>query len=781
MKKLYFLFAILIFSVNLSWGQIAQFNFPATSSLVVSTKDANVTVSDMTLSAGTIETNIVTGTYFSNEPYIEESSGWIATDQASAKSFTFTITANSGYEFSITNISFNAYATSAGPSAFSAEIDGASITAVDAPSEVLVSYIQAISKTGLTSAVIKIQGWLNGSRTSTGSGVFKLDDVIITGNVSAVSSPILIVSTSTLNNFAYIESSGPSTSQSYNLSGSNLTGSPGNITVTGSTNYEVSTDNSSFSGLVNVPYSSATLSSTPIYVRLKAGLSAGNFNSEDVTNAGGGATTQNVTCSGTVYKVEPTNHATNFASALGSPSHTAMDLTWTDATGGTLPDGYLIKGSSTSYVAIVDPVDGTAESDGGLLKNIAQGTQSGTINNLSASTTYYFKIFPYTNSGSNINYKTDGTIPQASSTTNGTPTIVINEIHADPDPTGGDANGDGSVDIGDDEFVELVNIGEASLDISNWTISDAIGVKHTFPSSTIIPANESIVVFGGGTPTNIPGTSQVASSGSLNLNNTGDDVILKNTSGNVIQIYTYGSEGGDNQSVARNPNLTGSFVKHSTIATNPVLFSPGKNNENNSPLPVTLTSFTAEMEDGKVLLNWETATELNNYGFSVERNSVSLNNDWTEIGFVPGSGNSNSPKQYSLADENPPSAELKYRLKQIDFNGKFEYYDLIAEVDATIPTSVDEGSLPADYALFQNYPNPFNPRTVIKFQVPSSKFVKLQVYDMLGREIQTLVDEYKPQGVYEVSFDASSLTSGLYFYKLTAGNFVQTKKLVLLK
>ncbi|MFH1525179.1 MAG: lamin tail domain-containing protein, partial [Bacteroidota bacterium] len=461
--------------------------------------------------------------------------------------------------------------------------------------------------------------------------------------------------------------------------------------------------------------------------------------------------------------------------------HTAMDLTWTDATGGTLPDGYLIKGSSTSYVAIVDPVDGTAESDGGLLKNIAQGTQSGTINNLSASTTYYFKIFPYTNSGSNINYKTDGTIPQASSTTNGTPTIVINEIHADPDPTGGDANGDGSVDIGDDEFVELVNIGEASLDISNWTISDAIGVKHTFPSSTIIPANESIVVFGGGTPTNIPGTSQVASSGSLNLNNTEDDVILKNTSGDVVQIYTYGTEGGDNQSIARSPNLTGSFVKHLTIATNSVLFSPGKNNENNSPLPVTLTSFTAEMEDGKVLLNWETATELNNYGFSVERNSVSLNNDWTEIGFVPGSGNSNSPKQYSLADENPPSAELKYRLKQIDFNGKFEYYDLIAEVDATIPTSVDEGSLPTDYALFQNYPNPFNPRTVIKFQVPSSKFVKLQVYDMLGREIQTLVDEYKPQGVYEVSFDASSLTSGLYFYKLTAGNFVQTKKLVLLK
>ncbi|MFH2033009.1 MAG: T9SS type A sorting domain-containing protein, partial [Bacteroidota bacterium] len=86
-----------------------------------------------------------------------------------------------------------------------------------------------------------------------------------------------------------------------------------------------------------------------------------------------------------------------------------------------------------------------------------------------------------------------------------------------------------------------------------------------------------------------------------------------------------------------------------------------------------------------------------------------------------------------------------------------------------------------DYQLFQNYPNPFNPKTVIKFQVPSSMFVKLHVYDILGREAKTLVNEYKSSGIYEVSFDASSLASGLYFYKLTAGNFSQTKKMLLLK
>ncbi len=174
---------VLVFDFN--FGQVASFEFPATSSLVVSTKDPNVSVSNMSLSSGTIETNITTGTYFPNEPYIEESGGWTSSSQNSAKSFQFTITANSGYTFSITNISFRGYATGAGPSAFGFAIGSSNIFAVNAPDGVLVEVNQSVSgQTGLTSATIKIQGWLNGSRASTGGGAFRLDDVIITGAVA---------------------------------------------------------------------------------------------------------------------------------------------------------------------------------------------------------------------------------------------------------------------------------------------------------------------------------------------------------------------------------------------------------------------------------------------------------------------------------------------------------------------------------------------------------------------------------------------------------------------
>ncbi|MCB0769700.1 MAG: lamin tail domain-containing protein [Flavobacteriales bacterium] len=160
------------------------------------------------------------------------------------------------------------------------------------------------------------------------------------------------------------------------------------------------------------------------------------------------------------------------------------------------------------------------------------------------------------------------------------PEIAINEILADPSNVGmdGDANGDGTVNSSDDEFVELVNFGATPLDISGWTLSDAVAVRHTFPASTVIPAGCGIVVFGGGTPTGTFGftTVQTASTGSLILNNGGDDVVLRDGASNIVATYTYGSEGGNNESLTRDPDITGAFVQHS-IATGSAgtLFSPG--------------------------------------------------------------------------------------------------------------------------------------------------------------------------------------------------------------
>jgi hypothetical protein len=197
-----------------------------------------------------------------------------------------------------------------------------------------------------------------------------------------------------------------------------------------------------------------------------------------------------------------------------------------------------------------------------------------------------------------------------------------------------------------------------------------------------------------------------------------------------------------------------------------------------SALPVELVNFGANAMDNKVTLNWKTATEVNNYGFDVERRmqnengfSASLSASWLKIGFVKGSGNSNSPKNYSFTDANLPSGKIQYRLKQTDLTGSFVYSP---EVEVNI-------AAPDKFSLTQNFPNPFNPETVISFQLPSEGMVTLKVYDVLGKEVATLVNEKKLAGKYDVKFDGSKLASGVYFYRLSANNFNAVKKFVLMK
>jgi hypothetical protein len=160
----------------------------------------------------------------------------------------------------------------------------------------------------------------------------------------------------------------------------------------GSDNYEVSTDDVNFLASVSVPYTSATLDATPIYVRLKSGLTLGNYNNENITNSGGGASTANVICNGSVVLPEPTNHATSFLA--GTPTANTIPLTWTDATGGIVPTGYLVKVSSVSYDAITPPVDLNPESDAMFVKNVAAGVGTVTFTDLQPNTTHYFKYGP---------------------------------------------------------------------------------------------------------------------------------------------------------------------------------------------------------------------------------------------------------------------------------------------------------------------------------------------------------------------------------------------------
>ena len=190
-------------------------------------------------------------------------------------------------------------------------------------------------------------------------------------------------------------------------------------------------------------------------------------------------------------------------------------------------------------------------------------------------------------------------------------------------------------------------------------------------------------------------------------------------------------------------------------------------------IPVELTSFTVQASGVNVTLNWSTATETNNQGFEVQR---STNNQFTTIGFVNGFGTTTEIHSYSYTDNSLQVGTYSYRLKQIDYDGTFEYSDVV-EVDVTVPKV---------FALEQNYPNPFNPSTMIKFSLAADSKVSLTVFDVLGQEVSNLISGNLAAGLHEINFNASNINSGVYFYRIDATavdgtNFSSVKKMILTK
>lgn len=186
-------------------------------------------------------------------------------------------------------------------------------------------------------------------------------------------------------------------------------------------------------------------------------------------------------------------------------------------------------------------------------------------------------------------------------------------------------------------------------------------------------------------------------------------------------------------------------------------------------LPVELTTFTAEVAHNSVYLNWTTDTEINNYGFYIERNHFSSH--WEEVGFIAGNENSNTVTHYSFIDKELADGVYRYRLKQLDYDGSFKHSHI---VEAEI-ISINQ------YALAQNYPNPFNPVTNIEFSLPGDEHVKIEVYNILGEKVSVLINSYLPAGLHTIRFNGDVLTSGLYFYTMRAGEFSSVRKMTLLK
>ena len=296
----------------------------------------------------------------------------------------------------------------------------------------------------------------------------------------------------------------------------------------------------------------------------------------------------------------------------------------------------------------------------------------------------------------------------------------------------------------------------------------------------------------GGSNTGITRYFDITPTNDNNLNATlifhYDDSELNSVTESDLELFRSTDSGSNWSEEGGTVNTTNNTVTLSGIGE----FSRWTLAGTSSPLPVELTSFIDSVTTEGLLLKWETATEVNNYGFDVERQSSSLR-QWVNIGFVKGAGNSNSPKQYKFLDSNPientrSDDTIIYRLKQIDIDGKSTYYiNNIIKLDVhLLKSAFDALSIPIEFALMQNYPNPFNPSTTIKYDLPAEQNVRLEIYNILGERVKTLVNDTKKAGRYSITWNGkndygSRVASGVYIYTIRTKEFNRNMKMLMLK
>jgi hypothetical protein len=196
-----------------------------------------------------------------------------------------------------------------------------------------------------------------------------------------------------------------------------------------------------------------------------------------------------------------------------------------------------------------------------------------------------------------------------------------------------------------------------------------------------------------------------------------------------------------------------------------------------SQTPVQLYSFSGHVSNSKnIILEWSTTTESNNYGFEIQRRSDKKETKFESIDFIEGNGTVLKPKHYRYVDENVAEGTYHYRLKQVDFEGTYDYSDTI-EITLVLPSSIH---------LHQNYPNPFNASTEISYNLPVSSHVELIIYDMIGHQVCRLIDQFQTKGKYSVKWNArdslgKEVSSGIYYYKIKTESFSEFRKMMLVK
>lgn len=234
------------------------------------------------------------------------------------------------------------------------------------------------------------------------------------------------------------------------------------------------------------------------------------------------------------------------------------------------------------------------------------------------------------------------------------------------------------------------------------------------------------------------------------------NVLAGLAAGTQYQLHIYAKSWGSGQGDSYLSNSSANYV--ATFTTD-------------NTFPVELNSFNAVIKGKAVELIWQTASETNNHGFEIEKKQSG--STWTTVGFKQGQGTCNCVTNYSYADNSINRGKVEYRLKQIDRDGKFTYSNIVEAIVGLSPNSVE---------LSSNYPNPFNPSTSISFMLGTSGNASLIVYDVLGKEVAVIANGMFNAGEMNTfTFNASSLTSGVYYYRLTSGATVETRKMLMMK
>ncbi|WP_179862141.1 DUF4397 domain-containing protein [Longibacter salinarum] len=350
-------------------------------------------------------------------------------------------------------------------------------------------------------------------------------------------------------------------------------------------------------------------------------------------------------------------------------------------------------------------------------------------------------------------------------------TLSINEFLADPTVTDGgvDANGDGTIDTGDD-FVEIMNISSAPVDISGYELDDEAGgggAPYVFPAGTTLEPGEAAVIFSGGTPAGIAGFVDV---GLPALNNGGDDIILRDDGGNVLQSLTYPVPGAvpeaDGVSTARNVNGVGGFALQADFGVMTDA-SAGINNDNGVPLPVEFGAFTASIDGNDVVLNWTTLSETNNAGFDIQQKFAG--SGFRSVGQVEGQGTTSEPTEYAFRVTDLESGTHQFRLRQVDIDG-------VESFSSTVTATIN---LTERYTLSSVAPNPVTSKATATLQVKTAQPVTVELYDLLGRRVSTLFSgSMSGQETRTLSVDASSLPSGVYFLRVQGEQFDGVQRFV---